>query len=174
MHSIDIFEMGFGTGLNCLLTLLSNKATRTPVNYSAIELHPLPMEVTNDLNYPDILKLSETDRRLFLRMHSLAWDTSEAMTDNFTLHKIYGDILKYNFRQKFNLIYFDAFAFSSQPILWSPELHQKLYDHLHPGGVMTTYSTKGVFKRTLKSIGYKLEILNGPGKKREMLRAVKI
>ena len=41
---IYIFEMGFGTGLNALLTLIEAERLQQPVHYTAIELYPLQEE----------------------------------------------------------------------------------------------------------------------------------
>ncbi len=53
-HPVFIFEVGFGTGLNALLTDLTAKALRREVHYTAIEKYPLEKEVWGQLNYPQL------------------------------------------------------------------------------------------------------------------------
>ena len=106
-------------------------------------------------------------------MHSLNWDRQHQLSDSFVFNKIRGQLETYSPSQKFDIIYFDAFAPSSQPHLWEKDIHEKLYNMLNPGGVLVTYCTQGAFRRTLESIGYNITKLNGPGKKREMMRATK-
>jgi tRNA U34 5-methylaminomethyl-2-thiouridine-forming methyltransferase MnmC len=51
------------------------------------------------------------------------------------------------------------------------EVFTKIASGLKKGGVLVTYSTKGIVKRTLKEVGFSLEKLPGPPGKREILRA---
>ena len=167
---ISIFEMGFGTGLNCYLTQMESLALNVSIDYHTIESDPIPAEVASKLNYPTLLSGS---LEVFQQMHTLNWNTKHHLSDTFTLNKIKGQLESYTATDTFDLIYYDAFAPSSQPHLWEKDIHEKLYKLLNPGGVLVTYSTQGAFRRTLESIGYRIIKLNGPGKKREMMRATK-
>ena len=73
--------------------------------------------------------------------------------------------------QQFDLIYYDAFAPSAQPDLWTSAALGKMYDALLPGGVLVTYCAKGEVKRSLRALGFEVESLPGPPGKREMIRA---
>ena len=73
----------------------------------------------------------------------------------------------------YDLIYFDAFAPSAQPELWSDEVFENMYRLLAKGGILTTYCAKGVVKRSMKAAGFEVEALPGPPRKREMTRAWK-
>ena len=75
--------------------------------------------------------------------------------------------------EKFDLVYFDAFAPTTQPELWSREVFSKIYDTMSEGGVLVTYSVMGKVRRGLQSLGFKTERLEGPPGKRHMLRATK-
>ena len=58
--------------------------------------------------------------------------------------------------------------------MWSEELFQNLYACMNTGGVITTYCAKGIIRRLLQAVGFKVERLPGPpGGKREILRATK-
>jgi tRNA U34 5-methylaminomethyl-2-thiouridine-forming methyltransferase MnmC len=74
----------------------------------------------------------------------------------------------------YDLIYFDAFAPRKQPELWNLEVFNKLFNLTSINGTLVTYCAKGQVRRDLESAGFKVERLNGPPGKREMLRATKI
>ena len=48
-----------------------------------------------------------------------------------------------------------------------------MYNALKHNGVLVTYSAKGSVRRTMQNIGFKVERINGPVGKREMLRSTK-
>ncbi|MDR1680824.1 MAG: tRNA (5-methylaminomethyl-2-thiouridine)(34)-methyltransferase MnmD [Prevotellaceae bacterium] len=169
--SLKILEVGFGTGLNALLTLLEAEHAGVEVYYEALEKYPLPMEVVAELNYATASGLP--DKRLFMRLHSTAWDQQVCLSPYFTLHKRLADLLAYEPEMLFDLIYFDAFAPDVQPDLWTEAVFRKLYECLCPGGTLVTYSSKGAVKIALRQAGFNLWRLSGAGGKRHMLRAVK-
>lgn len=164
-----ILEIGFGTGLNALLTLEAAEREQRHVHYTGIELYPLAWEEVDALGY--------SDNPLFKTLHTMPWEEDTAITPYFTLRKVQADVtnhLSLNTNHSFDVIYFDAFAPEKQPEMWSEELFQNLYACLNTGGVMTTYCAKGVIRRLLQAVGFKVERLPGPpGGKREILRATK-
>ena len=74
----------------------------------------------------------------------------------------------------YNLIYFDAFAPAAQPELWSAEIFSYLYSLLTHNGILVTYCSKGIVRRTMESVGFTIEKIPGPPGKREMVRAFKM
>ena len=167
--NISILEIGFGTGLNALLTLLkASEFSQVQINYSTIEAHPLPMEIIEQLNYTSILGLSS-----FNLLHLTEWNKPIEITNNFTIHKIHNTLQQINLTEKYHIIFFDAFAPEKQPEMWTKEIFEKLFLHLHPQSILVTYCAKGIIKRTLKEIGFSIEALQGPPGKREMIRAIK-
>lgn len=164
-----ILEIGFGTGLNALLTLEAAEREQRHVHYTGIELYPLAWEEVDALGY--------SDNPLFKTLHTAPWEEDTAITPYFTLRKVQADAtnhLSLNTNHSFDVIYFDAFAPEKQPEMWSEELFQNLYACLNTGGVMTTYCAKGIIRRLLQAVGFKVERLPGPpGGKREILRATK-
>lgn len=156
--AIRIFEMGFGTGLNALLTL---QYATTPVYYYAVEQFPLTAQEIEGLNYG-------TD------LHQYPWNKDVKISEKFTLHKAHASLLDVSpVVQPFHLIYYDAFAPASQPELWSVAVFEKLYSLLEPGGMLVTYCSKGDVRRAMLAAGFNVEKLAGPPGKREMLRAVR-
>ena len=167
-----ILEIGLGTGLNCVLTLLEAKESQRHVHYTGIERYPLNEEIIRKLNYPSIIgKECEED---YFAIHQAPWEEDVCLSPWFTLHKLEGDFTHYSFEQKYDIIYFDAFAPEKQPEMWEQSLFDNLYQVLNEGGILTTYCAKGVVRRMLQTAGFKVERLPGPpGGKREILRATK-
>ena len=170
--SPHILEIGLGTGLNCVLTLLEAKESQRHVYYTGIERYPLNEEIIRKLNYPSIIgKECEVD---YFAIHQAPWEEDVCLSPWFTLHKMEGDFTHYSFEQKYDIIYFDAFAPEKQPEMWEQSLFDNLYQVLNEGGILTTYCAKGVVRRMLQTAGFKVERLPGPpGGKREILRATK-
>ncbi len=170
---LKIFEMGFGTGLNALLS--SNYALKNElqINYTSIEKYPLDMELVQELNYPQLID-NEQAESLFTLLHSSPWEKENEINTHFTLTKLKEDLTSFNLnKNSFDIVFYDAFGPRVQPALWTKESLNKMYDLLMPGGILVTYCAQGQFKRNLKSLGFKVENLPGPPGKREMTRAIK-
>ena len=166
-ESISIFEMGFGTGLNAFLTAIEAGEQQRNINYSSVELHPLPDTEISLLNYTDILGRKE----LFQQLHQVAWNENSKVTEYFTLNKQQVNLAELHCDQKFHVVYYDAFAPTAQPELWTIDLFEKLYNMLLPGGILVTYCSKGNVRRAMQAAGFHVEKLPGPKWKREMVRA---
>ena len=164
---LAVLEVGFGTGLNAFLTLIESDIQSTPVDYTSVEAHPLPDVIYQRLNYSE--KLARPDlQNIFLRMHAAPTGQTTSLTKNFNFTKQIVMAQKFITPQKFDLIYFDAFAPDKQPEMWSCDMLKKMYGFLNDGGMLTTYCAKGVFRRHLKEIGFQVESFPGPPGKREM------
>jgi tRNA U34 5-methylaminomethyl-2-thiouridine-forming methyltransferase MnmC len=168
--TINIFEMGFGTGLNALLTLIEADKVKQPVHYTVIELHPLDQSEIKSLNYCEQSRQS-VYQASFEKLHSCEWEKDIVVNSSFTFHKTKADLLDFSTHQLFNLIYYDAFAPIAQPELWTKNIFEKLYGLMSPGGTLVTYCSKGDVQRAMKAAGFKIEKLPGPIGKREMIRA---
>lgn len=171
---IAILEMGLGTGLNVLLTYQELLKRSIPLYYEAIEQFPISLEAVRKLNYP--LLIDEHNPELvsaFTRLHNAEWEQDLALNAQFRFKKRLKNIEEIIFAPIFDLIYFDAFAPSAQPELWSESIMKKMYEALRPEGALVTYCAKGEFKRTLKRVGFEVESLPGPPGKREMTKAIK-
>jgi len=168
---LNILEIGFGTGLNAFLTCLETRESGYEVNYTGIEKYPLEMQLLEKLNYSDLAG-SESNTILSM-IHKTKWGISQEIIRGFNLLKQKADFHHYVFKEKYDLIYFDAFAPDKQPDMWSVGNLEKLYLSLDNGGVFVTYSSKGEVNRRLKSVGFTVQKAKGPPGKREMIRAVK-
>ena len=171
-NSINILEIGFGTGLNALLTSIEAEKLKLNINYSTLEAYPLDMEIINKLNYADCVS-GENQKEIFTTIHTCEWEKCIPISPFFNLHKIKNTLQEIEFTDTYNLIYFDAFAPNVQPEMWTEEVFTKLYSVLKPNGSIVTYCAKGEVKRTLKKVGFEVESLPGPPGKREMVRGNK-
>ena len=162
---ISIFEMGFGTGLNALLTLEYAELNMLDINYYTIEKHPIEQDVFNKLIY------SHASKNNFTKLHSSKWEEAVQISKQFSIHKSESDLKEYIHQNKYDLVYFDAFSPDIQPDLWTSKIFDKIYKQMNKDGIFLTYSVKGVVKRALKSVGFKIEKVPGPKGKREILRA---
>lgn len=165
-----VLEIGFGTGLNVLLTLLNAEKNNLKVNYETIEGHPVVFSEIQNINFPEQL---EIDRTLFENLHLAEWEESHQITKNFSLKKRKLFFNQIEDKNQFNLIYFDAFGPRVQPELWTESIFIKMFNALKKGGILVTYSANGGARRAMLAAGFSIEKLQGPPGKREMLRATK-
>ncbi len=169
---LNILEMGFGTGLNVLLTILDQANTSQKIHFTSLEKFPLSLEEIKALNYSKIL--GDKAFSLFEKIHAAPWEEEIQITDNFYLHKRQIDIFNYNEPNEwFDLIYYDAFGSRVQPDLWTETVFSKMYNTLKKGGLLTTYAANGNAKRALIASGFEVKKMPGPPGKREMMNAWK-
>lgn len=172
-NEITILEIGLGTGLNVLLSLLDVNNNNQKINYIALEPYPIEKDVANNLNYAQLLSDGKF-KTAFEKIHTCNWSIPTLLSDNFTFLKVKQKVHDYEFENKYNLIYFDAFGPNIQPEMWTEEVFSKIYSATQPNGILVTYCAKGEVKRTLKKVGFTVESLKGPPGKREMIRAIKL
>lgn len=175
LSEVAVFEMGFGTGLNALLSAEYAFLNQQKITFTTVEKFPLDQTLISQLNYADFLQ-EPSHAEFFNQLHEADWEQSVMLHPYFTLHKIAADVNEIqldSFANQFNLIFYDAFAPAVQPELWSEKTLQKMYNMLATDGILVTYCAQGQFKRNLKAVGFTLENLPGPTGKREMTRAIK-
>jgi tRNA U34 5-methylaminomethyl-2-thiouridine-forming methyltransferase MnmC len=169
--SIDILEVGFGTGLNAALSAAEIKVQNFEGSYHGLEFYPLTEDEYSMLNYSTILP--EETANLWKMICRLPWNQPQILFPGFSIHKELCDFTKWHPKKKYHLIYFDAFAPDDQPEMWQYERFRVLYKALHTGGCLVTYCVKGTVKEALHNAGFFLDRLQGPPGKRHMLRAWK-
>ena len=169
---VNIFEVGFGTGLNALLTALKSIQGKREVNYTSIEKFPVDETTAGSLNHH--IFAGKGGKEISDKINSAQWDKWERITKNFNLLKIKGDITNFKINGKYNLIYFDAFSPDKQPEIWTHEVFESIAAVTEKNGIFVTYSAKGQVKRNLRACGFEVNLLPGPPGKRQIIRAVKI
>lgn len=166
---IAILEVGFGTGLNALLTMMWAVEKKIKVNYHTLEPFPLPKEIYQKLNYLTLLQKEEMNDSFF-KMHELNEKVTYEFNEWFSFTKYYQKLEDFNEPLNVDLIYYDAFAPNKQPEVWDLMNIKKTYSLLSPQGMLVSYCASGQFKRNLKEAGYIVETLSGPPGKKEMTR----
>jgi tRNA U34 5-methylaminomethyl-2-thiouridine-forming methyltransferase MnmC len=165
---LKILEIGFGTGLNALLTLMECEVQKVRVDFVSIERYPLSFEIYSQLNY-------NTGQEKFLQfLHEAEWEKKTQVSEYFSLTKHKANAMDFEGENEFHCIYFDAFAPSAEHELWQKQMFEKLFRMMKPGGNLVTFCAKGSVKRTMKECGFRVERLPGAPGKREMTRAVRI
>lgn len=161
---IRILEVGLGTGLNAALTL--KQRGQRNVQYTALEKFPLTGE--------EAAALVPKDDKETLKILAAPANENIALSPGFSFQLLVEDLRTFRAPESsFDLIYFDAFAPSAQPELWTDAIFENMFGVLAPGGALVTYCAKGVVKRSMKAAGFEVERLPGPPRKREMTRAWK-
>lgn len=124
------------------------------------------------MNYVQELK-AENSKEIFKKIHNCTWEEKHVISDKFSLTKQKRFFSEIEDVDKYDLIYFDAFAPEKQPDLWTKEIFDKMYSALKLNGILVTYASKGDVKRSMRAAGFSLKRLKGPIGKWHMLRATK-
>lgn len=176
-YEINILELGFGTGLNVLVTI--NEYLKTDknhiINYYSLEKYPINETEVKDLAYFELFDNPEL-KNIYHKIHTSEWEKSVEIIKGFHLKKIQCDFfdLRNIDLPKINLVYFDCFGARVQPDLWEKPLFEMVSEKMNSFGLLTTYSSKGSVRRILEELNFKVEKKQGPPGKREMINAVKL
>ncbi|WP_419867903.1 tRNA (5-methylaminomethyl-2-thiouridine)(34)-methyltransferase MnmD [Chryseobacterium sp. CT-SW4] len=174
---INILELGFGTGLNVLVTI--NEYLKTDknhvINYFSLEKYPINESEIDNLAYFELFSNPEL-KEIYQKIHQTEWEKSVEIIKGFHLQKIQCDFfeLKDIVLPKINLVYYDCFGARVQPDLWEKPLFEMVADKMNVNGLLTTYSSKGSVRRILEELNFKVEKKQGPPGKREMINAIKL
>ncbi len=171
LSSVRILELGFGTGLNALLTLTESLPLNLDIYYHAVEKYPLKESEYRLLNFEKFI--DHSPEGTLQRIHNSPWGKAVQISDRFTLYKEDADFRSMHLPSNINLIYFDAFSPDKQPELWTEDVISSIGRVSDPGAILATYSSKGIVRRTLASCGFEVHKVAGPPGKREMIRAIK-
>jgi len=173
-HVINLLEVGFGTGLNCLLTLAVTVGQDIKLEYHGLEPFPVEPDLAEKLNFCDLPDLSAYSDA-FIRMHTIPSGELCNLGYGFNLLRIKEGIGAVNLEPDYyNLVYFDAFSPAVVPDLWNHAIFEKIRKSMQTGGVLVTYCAKGDVRRAMQQSGFKVERLPGPPGKREILRAIAV
>ena len=171
-REIAVFEVGMGTGLNVMTTLKAAVEHDMKVDYHAVEAFPIKEEELDFINFSSLLDM---EQGLFLKIHTTPWERENQLHPNFKLTKLNSKLGELELRKdQFDVVYFDAFAPEKQEEMWTEDIFGKIFEAIKPEGILVTYCVKGIIRRRLQSVGFRVEKLKGPeGGKREMCRAIK-
>lgn len=170
---ISILEIGFGTGLNAFLTYGFAQQKDLSIHYYSLEKYPLTESEYTLLNYPE--QIFPEHAHIFRRLHEAEWNTLVDVSENFKLKKLHADLLTFDFQSipQVDLVYYDAFAPSKQPAMWTDQILHKVAAKISEEGILVTYCARGTVRRALSDAGFSMERIPGPKGKKEILRGKK-
>ena len=168
----SILEVGFGTGLNAFLSFLANAHLAKKITYVGVEAFPLSEDILEGLNFTEQMDISDTVS-IFRKIHTVR-EEDVKLSEDFSLSLHHKKIREFDSDLKFDLVYFDAFAPSKQPEMWTEEVFSHIYGLMLNNGILVTYCAKGDVRRCLESVGFQVDRIDGPPGKREMIRAKKL
>ncbi|WP_298143722.1 tRNA (5-methylaminomethyl-2-thiouridine)(34)-methyltransferase MnmD [Flavobacterium sp.] len=164
---VRILEIGYGTGLNALLTALYAEEQLLEINYTGVEAYPIEAAEHRAMNYPELLD-TPAAKPIFEKLFEAEWEQVKTISTYFKLTKRKLLFEQIEFKGAFDLIYFDAFGYRVQPDLWSADIFSRMYQALDSEGILVTYAARSVIKRNLESVGFQVQKVPGPPGKREM------
>ena len=171
VSEVSVLEVGFGTGLNFLLSADYCTINKIKLHYTGIEAYPLSQELIGQTGYDQYIFPLVWDR--FIKHYHDSLKLPVNITPFCELQTANCKLLDYDSNKQYDVIYFDAFAAAYQPEMWNEAAVSHTIQFLKPGGVFVTYAITGNLKRMLKLLGLKIEKAPGAPGKREMLRAIK-
>lgn len=171
-QEVSILEVGFGTGLNFLLTADYCTQNNLTLNYTGIEAYPLSVEMINQTGYKEYVSIAINES--FLAVYENAFDQMTSLNKFCNFEVAVSKLENFATQRIVDIIYYDAFAAIHQPEMWTDKALERCCNYLKPGGVFVTYAITGNLKRSMKALGFQIEKAPGAPGKREMLRAIKI
>ena len=161
-----IAELGFGTGLNLLATLLAAGDTDGSILYTSFEAFPLDAaDMARALDHFPVAR-AVADPLL------AAWARGDT---GFDLGPLQVRIVIGDARATLPLWtgradawFLDGFSPAKNPELWSSDLMDQVARHTAPGGSFATYTAAGHVRRSLAGAGFSVTRRPGHGHKRHM------
>jgi tRNA U34 5-methylaminomethyl-2-thiouridine-forming methyltransferase MnmC len=160
----QIAELGFGTGLNLLATLIA--VGETPIRYTSFEAFPMAA--------PDIARaLAAFPEAKAVASEFLAhWAAGlrQFQLGPITVEVVIGDARTTlpDWKGRADAWYLDGFSPAKNPELWGEDLMAEVARHTNKGGSFATYTAAGFVRRGLQVAGFAVERRKGHGHKRHM------
>ncbi|WP_316801319.1 tRNA (5-methylaminomethyl-2-thiouridine)(34)-methyltransferase MnmD [Pedobacter frigidisoli] len=169
---IAVLEVGFGTGLNFILSNEFAASQHIKLAYTSIEAFPLSLELINQTGYDAYVPVGIWSD--FTSKYEESLNSVQTLSPFCQLEIPHTTLAQFTTNKTFDVIYYDAFSVQHQPEMWSDEIIAHACSFLKPRGTFVTYAITGKLKRAVKACGFSIEKLPGAPGKREMLRALKM
>ncbi|MDO6462383.1 tRNA (5-methylaminomethyl-2-thiouridine)(34)-methyltransferase MnmD [Granulosicoccaceae sp. 1_MG-2023] len=174
-RAVHVLEVGFGLGLNFLLSAACALGHNSTLRYTALEKDLISAATLRDLDYGTLLPdAAPVVDALEKALQCPPGDSLHLQHGPVSLQILCGDALHATLPGAVDAVYQDAFSPDSNPELWTDDFLQGLCNTLRPGGRLTTYCVKGDVRRALKRCGLSVKKHPGPPGKREVLIATKL
>lgn len=170
-----VSELGFGTGLNALLTMhLHSQTASGHLTYISYEQYPIPLAQLIPIHaaFPPQLQPFAQALQAAYALHA-GWNTLHL--PNTTLHLYVGDARAglATHPQPADCWFLDGFSTANNPQLWEADLLKQVYQHTVPHGTASTYSVASMVKDNLTAAGFTIAKAKGHPPKQYILTAVK-
>ena len=161
----QVAELGFGTGLNLLATMLAWEGPGV-LRYTSFEAYPLAaLDIARALQaFPEALAVAGP----FLAQWAAG--KRRMVLGHVVVEVIIGDARQTlpAWQGRADAWYLDGFSPAKNPEMWSAELMAEVGLHTAPGGTFATYTAAGHVRRSLTEAGFAVTRSAGHGAKRHM------
>jgi tRNA U34 5-methylaminomethyl-2-thiouridine-forming methyltransferase MnmC len=168
-----IGELGFGTGLNCLVTLRAWEAAGRPgaVTFTSFEAFPMVAEEMGRA----LAAFPALDGSGFVAALAGSESGPWEVWPGFRVEVVRGDVRESlpRWDGRVEAWYLDGFAPAKNPEMWGADVLGQVAVHLEPGGTLATYTAAGHVRRGLAAAGLEVARVAGYGRKRHMTVARK-
>lgn len=165
-----IAELGFGTGLNLLATLMMLEASPHSIRFTSFEAYPLTTaEMARALDhFPQLQHIAAP--------LLAAWSASLMRFDlgPIAVEVIIGDARDTlpAWTGRADAWFLDGFSPAKNPEMWSPDIMASVALHTAAKGTFATYTAAGHVRRALSDAGFNVERRPGHGQKRHMTTGI--
>jgi len=160
-----IAELGFGTGLNLLATLVAHTGAGH-LRYTSFEAYPmLAPDMAHALSaFPELGEIAQS------MLEQWGNGARVLQFSNVTANVIVGDArdMLPAWGERADAWFLDGFSPAKNPELWSPELMSEVARHTAKDGTFATYTAAGHVRRALAEAGFVVTRQPGYGRKRHM------
>lgn len=170
-QEIKILEVGFGTGLNFILSFAHCEENNIELKYTGIEAFPLSQNVIEETGYQEYVSPEIWEK--FIMKYDEALENPQHLSSYCELTIAHTTLVNFKSKNLFDVVYYDAFSVQHQPEMWTNEMIAHACSFIKNGGTFVSYAITGNLKRAVKACGFIIEKLPGAPGKREMLRATK-
>lgn len=169
-RNVKVLEVGLGTGLNALLTWMACRTGVLEVEYLGLEPFPVAPSLLAAVDHARAVGRPEL-REDFKAMMAAPEDRTWSHPDGFTFRWIRTPVQELDLEEAVDVVYFDAFAPSVQPAMWTVDVFNRIHKAMRPEAVLATYCAQGEARRAMEAAGMVTERIPGPPGKRQMLVA---
>jgi tRNA U34 5-methylaminomethyl-2-thiouridine-forming methyltransferase MnmC len=161
-----VAELGFGTGLNLVASLLAwqRHGVLGRFRYTSFEAYPLAPEDAHAalLQFPEAAPFADDIAR--------ALEGGRAEFPDCDLTIVIGDARDTlpTWHNRADAWFLDGFAPAKNPELWESSLLNAVGRHTNRYGTFATYSAAGAVRRALSDAGFHVDRVPGYGRKRHM------
>lgn len=169
---ITIAELGFGTGLNLLATILAWDDAGAEGSFDFISFEAFMMSEEDRVQA--LAGFSEVAHLVDPLVTGLR-SGSEFQIGPAHVRIIEGPIQDTLPQQRFraNVWFLDGFSPDKNPEMWNEDILSLVGRLTEPGGSFATYTAAGHVRRALSAAGFEVERVPGFGRKRHMSRGVR-